>query len=69
MGVHRHDRFKELKLLQDADLIVAECQDLIAKHALDPAQARDVIAKAMVGEQPLPLGGGPGRAQATGVQA
>lgn len=69
MGVHRHDRFKELKLLQDADLIVAECQDLIAKHALDAAAARDVIAKAMVGEQPLPLGSGPGRVPATGAQA
>ena len=68
MGLHQHDRFKELKLLQDADLVVAECQDLIAKHSLDAALARDVIAKAMVGEQPLPLGG-PGRAQATGAQA
>ncbi len=64
MGLHQHDRFKELKMLQDADLIVAECRDLIAQHALDAAVARDVIAKAMFAEQPVPLGTGPGRAQA-----
>jgi Fe-S oxidoreductase len=55
MGLHRHDRFKELKIMQDADLIVAECRDMLAEHALDPKLARDVIAKAMLGEQPLPL--------------
>ena len=64
MGLAQHDRFKELKLLQDADLVVAECQDLIAKHALDAAVARDVVAKAMLAEQPLPLGSRPRRAQA-----
>jgi hypothetical protein len=57
MGLHRHDRFKELKITQDADLIVAECRDLIAEHALDPELARKVVAKAMLGEQPLPLVG------------
>jgi hypothetical protein len=29
---------------------------LIAAHALDPAQAREVVAKALIGDQPLPLG-------------
>ncbi len=58
MGLHQHDRFKELKIMQDADLIVAECRDLIAEHALDPKLAHDVVAKAMLGEQPLPLMGG-----------
>jgi heterodisulfide reductase subunit D len=56
MGLHRHDRYKELKLMQDADLIVAECQELIAAHAIDPKQARDSI-KAMLGDQPVPLKG------------
>ena len=55
MGLHRHDRFKELKLMQDADQIVAECRDLIAEHALDPGSAREVIARGMLAEQPLPL--------------
>src|SRR5262249_7165448 len=57
MGLAQHDRFKELKLMQDADHVVAECSDLIARHALDPKLARDVVAKAMLGEQPLPLRG------------
>ena len=57
MGLHQHDRFKELKIMQDADLIIAECHELIAANALDPKSARDVVAKAMLGEQPLPLMG------------
>jgi hypothetical protein len=55
MGLHQDDRYKQLKLLQDADQIVAECRDLIAEHALDAGKARDVIVKAMLGDQPLPL--------------
>jgi hypothetical protein len=55
MGLHRDDRYKQLKLMQDADQIVSECGDLIALHALDVAKARDVVVKAMLGEQPLPL--------------
>jgi hypothetical protein len=34
MGLHRHDRYKELKIMQDADQVVADCSDLIAKHSL-----------------------------------
>jgi heterodisulfide reductase subunit D len=59
MGLHRDDRYKELKFAQDADLILGECGDLIARHAIDPALARNVIVKAMLGDQPLPLGSGP----------
>jgi len=55
MGLHRQDRYKELKLMQDADQIVAECSDLIAKHALDPGNARNVIVKSLLGDQPLAL--------------
>ena len=57
MGLHRHDRYKELKITQDADLIMRECGDLIKEHALDPALARTVIVKALLGDQPLPLAG------------
>jgi heterodisulfide reductase subunit D len=59
MGLYRHDRYKELKIAQDADLIVSECSDMIAHHAIDPAQAREMIVKAMLGDQPLALGSGP----------
>src|SRR6185437_13335179 len=55
MGLHRGDRYKELKITQEADLIVNECADLIATHSLDPALARAVVVKAMLGDQPLPL--------------
>ena len=58
MGLHQHDRYKELKIMQDADQIVAECSDLIEKHALDPANARNVVVKTLLGDQPLPLRGG-----------
>jgi heterodisulfide reductase subunit D len=58
MGLHQHDRFKQLKVMQDADQIVAECRDLITRHALDADAARDVVVKAMLGDQPLPLKGG-----------
>jgi len=59
MGLHRADRFKQLKMMQDADLIVAECRDLIAQHAIDVGTARSVVVKAMIEDQPLPLRGGP----------
>jgi heterodisulfide reductase subunit D len=55
MGLHRHDRYKELKIMQDADQIVAECSDLMARHALDAGHARSVVINAMLGDQPLPL--------------
>lgn len=58
MGLHQHDRYKELKLMQDADQIVSECGDLIAQHKLDAGKVRDVVVKTMLGDQPLPLRGG-----------
>ena len=58
MGLKRRDRYKELKMMQDADQIIAECGNLIAQHALDAGKARDVVVKAMLGDQPLPLKAG-----------
>jgi heterodisulfide reductase subunit D len=70
MGLRQSDRYKELKLLQDADLIMAECGELIAEHALDPDGAREVVVRAMLGDQPLPLqGGAAGAPQARVVEA
>jgi Fe-S oxidoreductase len=54
MGLHHDDHFKRLKKLQDADAILAECQDLATRHGLDIDTARDVV-RAMLAEQPLPL--------------
>ena len=55
MGLHHADHFKRLKIMQDADAIVADCGDLIALHGLDVAAAREVVNHAMLAEQPLPL--------------
>ena len=54
MGLHHDDHFKRLKMLQDADLILADCRDLIEQHGLDVEATRQVI-KAMLDEQPVPL--------------
>src|SRR5450759_1809919 len=55
MGLHHDDTFKRLKIMQDGDAIVADCKDLIEAHRLDRAVAREVVMKAMLAEQPLPL--------------
>jgi len=55
MGLHHDDHFKRLKIMQDADAIVADCKDMIAAYRIDPAFAREVVVKAMLNEQPLPL--------------
>ena len=57
MGLHHDDHFKRLKIMQDADAIVADCKDLIDAYRIDPAMARTVVTKAMLNEQPLPLQG------------
>jgi len=57
MGLHQDDRYKRLKVMQDADAIVADCRDLIAQHGMDPEVAREVVLKGMLGDQPLPLAG------------
>jgi heterodisulfide reductase subunit D len=54
MGLHHDDHFKRLKLMQDVDAIVADCQDLVAEHGLDITATRQAI-RAMLDEQPLPL--------------
>jgi Fe-S oxidoreductase len=59
MGIRRDDRYKHLKMLQDADAIMADCGDLIARHGLDAEAARSVIVKGMLADQPLPLAGSP----------
>ena len=55
MGLHHDDHFKRLKIMQDADAIVADCKDLIASYGIDAEIARDVVVKTMLNEQPLPL--------------
>jgi hypothetical protein len=59
MGLHEDDSYKRLKLMQDAEAIVADCGDLVARHKLDIEEARGIVAKAMLADQPLPLRGSP----------
>lgn len=56
MGFHRADLFKRLKIMQNADKIIAETADMIADYGLDPDEVRAVIVGDMLGEQALPLG-------------
>ena len=57
MGVHEPDRYKRLKMMQDADAIIADCRDLITQHGFDAEVARNVVIKGMLADQPLPLAG------------
>jgi heterodisulfide reductase subunit D len=57
MGLHRDDHYKRLKVMQDADAILADCRDLVAQHGLDIETTRAAI-QAMLEEQPAPLRGG-----------
>ena len=56
MALHHEDHFKRLKMLQNADAILADCRDLVEQHDLDVEAARQAI-KAMLDEQPVPLRG------------
>jgi heterodisulfide reductase subunit D len=56
MGLHRDDDFKRLKMMQNVDAIMADCQDLVQRHGLDVATTRLAI-KGMLDEQPAPLRG------------
>ena len=57
MGLSEPDHYKRLKIMQDADAILADCRDLIADNGLDAEIARNVVLKTMLGDQPLPLTG------------
>jgi Fe-S oxidoreductase len=57
MGLHHDGDFKRLKIMQDADAIVADCKEMLGHYGIDPAKAREMVMKAMLAEQPLPLRG------------
>jgi len=45
MGFAREDRFKELKLMADADAIMAASAGMIAEHGLNAEEVRDSVVK------------------------
>ena len=55
MGLAQQDHDKRLKMLQDAEAILLQCRDMLARRGIDEAAAREVIA--MLADQPLPLTG------------
>ncbi|HXT81290.1 MAG TPA: (Fe-S)-binding protein [Acetobacteraceae bacterium] len=56
MGLDRPDLFKRLKVMQDVDTILADAAPMIDTYHLNLDEARAIILKDMLGEQPLPLG-------------
>src|SRR6202162_3546823 len=54
MGIGHPDHYKRLKMMQDADLIIAECRGLLDHHGIGEDSARAAVA-AMLADQPLPL--------------
>ncbi|MGD0108602.1 MAG: (Fe-S)-binding protein [Rhodopila sp.] len=57
MGLRRPDLFKRLKIMQDVDSILQDSAALIETNGLDLDEARDVVLRDMLGEQPLALVG------------
>jgi Fe-S oxidoreductase len=55
MGVERPDLFKQWKMMQDVDRVLAEVGDQIERAGLDPEAVREVMVASILGEQPLPL--------------
>jgi hypothetical protein len=55
MGFAREDQYKNLKIKQDVDAILADSADLLQCHEVDIDTARKVILFGMLGDQPLAL--------------
>ena len=55
MGVERPDLFKQWKMMQDVDRVLAEIDDQVEREGLDREAVREVMVATILGEQPLPL--------------
>jgi hypothetical protein len=56
MGVEKTDLFKQWKMMQDVDRVLAEVSEQAIALGLDMESLREVMAAHMLGEQPLPVG-------------
>ena len=54
MGINQPDLFKRLKLIGDADAIMATVGPMIGEHGLDAGEVRDVVLADLLGDQHLP---------------
>jgi len=55
--LRQDDHYKNLKIKQDVDAIIADSADLMKRHGVDLDTARKVIVNGMLSDQPLPLQG------------
>ena len=56
MGIQRDDLFKQWKMMQDVDRVLAEVAGQAATAGLDIESVREVLIAHMLREQPLPIG-------------
>ena len=56
MGIQRDDLFKQWKMMQDVDRVLAEVAGQAATTGLDIENVREVLITHMLREQPLPVG-------------
>lgn len=56
MGIQRDDLFKQWKMMQDVDRVLAEVAGQAAMAGLDLESVREVLIAHMLREQPLPIG-------------
>lgn len=56
MGVEKTDLFKQWKMMQDVDRVLAEVASQATPAGLDLESVREVMVAHMLGEQPLPVG-------------
>ena len=55
LGIERTDLFKQWKMMQDVDRVLAEVSGQAAAAGLDLESVREVLVAHMLGEQPLPV--------------
>ena len=46
-----------MKIKQDADKILSDCEPMLQANSISKEQARPVVESALLGEQPVPLRG------------
>src|SRR4029453_17107735 len=56
MDIQRDDFFKQWKMMQDVDRVLAEVAGQAATAGLDLESVREVLVAHILGEQPLPVG-------------
>jgi hypothetical protein len=56
MDIQRDDLFKQWKMMQDVDRVLAEVAGQATTAGLDLESVREVLVAHILGEQPLPVG-------------